>query len=50
VFCFFDEGKLVVLCNGFQKKTNKTPKREIERAVKIKKDYYDEKGKTDDWF
>ena len=34
IFCFFDEGKLVVLTNGFQKKTQKTPKREIEKAVK----------------
>lgn len=39
VFCFFDEGKLVVLANGFQKKTQKTPKSEIEKALKIKKEY-----------
>ncbi|MEO5910122.1 MAG: type II toxin-antitoxin system RelE/ParE family toxin [Pelobium sp.] len=39
VFCFFDEGKLVVLANGFQKKTQKTPKAEIEKALKIKKEY-----------
>jgi len=32
IFCFFDEGKLVVLANGFQKKTQKTPKQEIEKA------------------
>ena len=50
VFCFFDEGKLVVLCNGFQKKTSKTPKKEIERAMKIKKEYNNDKGKADDWF
>ncbi|MBD1396677.1 type II toxin-antitoxin system RelE/ParE family toxin [Pontibacter sp. JH31] len=31
IFCFFDEGKLVVLANGFQKKTQKTPKKEIEK-------------------
>jgi phage-related protein len=43
IFCFFDEGKLIVLINGFQKKTQKTPKPEIERALKIKKEYYDEK-------
>uniref|UniRef100_UPI004047E474 type II toxin-antitoxin system RelE/ParE family toxin n=1 Tax=Algoriphagus sp. TaxID=1872435 RepID=UPI004047E474 len=35
VFCFFDEGQLVVLANGFQKKTQKTPKKEIEKAIKI---------------
>lgn len=39
IFCFFDEGKLVVLANGFQKKTQKTPKQEIEKALKIKKEY-----------
>ena len=36
IFCFFDHGKLVVLVNGFQKKTQKTPKNEIETALKIK--------------
>lgn len=39
IFCFFDEGKLVILANGFQKKTQKTPKQEIEKALKIKKEY-----------
>jgi len=39
IFCFFDEGKLVVLANGFQKKTQKTPKKEIEKALKIKEEY-----------
>lgn len=43
IFCFFDEGKLVVLANGFQKKTQKTPKGEIEKALKIKKEYEKEK-------
>ena len=43
IFCFFDEGKLVVLANGFQKKTQKTPKAEIEKALKIKKEYETEK-------
>lgn len=43
IFCFFDEGKLVVLANGFQKKTQKTPKNEIEKALKIKKEYETEK-------
>jgi phage-related protein len=43
IFCFFDEGKLVVLANGFQKKTQKTPKFEIEKALKIKKEYENEK-------
>jgi phage-related protein len=43
VFCFFDNGKLVILLNGFQKKTQKTPKGEIERALKLKVKYYIEK-------
>ena len=36
IFCFFDQGQLIVLANGFQKKTQKTPKKEIEMALKIK--------------
>lgn len=43
IFCFFDQDKLVVLANGFQKRTQKTPKQEIEKALKIKKEYEDEK-------
>ncbi len=36
IFCFFDRGKLIVLTNGFQKKAKKTPKQEIETALRIK--------------
>lgn len=43
VFCFFDEGKLVILLNGFQKKTQKTPPKEIEKAAKLMDEYYAEK-------
>ncbi len=43
VFCFFDQGQLVVLVNGFQKKSHKTPRKEIEKALKIKEDYETEK-------
>ena len=43
IFCFFDQGKIVVLANSFQKKTQKTPKKEIEKALKIKKQYENEK-------
>ena len=43
IFCFFDKGQLIVLANGFQKKTQKTPKSEIEKALKIKKEYETEK-------
>ncbi len=41
VFCFFDSGRLVILLNGFQKKTRKTPKNEIEKAVTLMKEYYE---------
>jgi phage-related protein len=43
VFSFFDKGQLIILVNGFQKKSQKTPKKEIEKAEKLKKEYYDEK-------
>ncbi len=43
IFSFFDESNLIVTLNGFQKKTNKTPKSEIEKAHKIKKEYFNEK-------
>jgi phage-related protein len=45
VFCFPDKGKLVVLVNGFQKKTQKTPKSEIDFAEKLKKEYFNEKAR-----
>ena len=45
VFSFFDKWQLIVLVNGFQKKTQKTPKNEIELAEKLKKQYFDEKDK-----
>ena len=43
IFCFFDQEKLIVLANGFQKKSQKTPKQEIEKALKIKKEYEEER-------
>lgn len=45
VFSFFDKGNLVVLVNGFQKKTQKTPKAEIKLAEKLKKEYLKDKYK-----
>jgi phage-related protein len=44
IFCFFDEGRLVIVANGFQKKSQKTPKTELDRALKIKKEYEHEKS------
>ena len=43
VFFIFDEGEIVVLFNGFKKKTQKTPQGEIEKAIKIKEAYYADK-------
>ena len=45
VFSFFDKGNLVVLVNGFHKKTQKTPKAEIKLAEKLKKEYLEDKYK-----
>ncbi|MEO6981220.1 MAG: type II toxin-antitoxin system RelE/ParE family toxin [Mucilaginibacter sp.] len=39
IFSFFDKGNLVVLGNAFQKKTQKTPRQEIEKALKIMEEY-----------
>lgn len=43
IFCFFDNGRLVILLNGFQKKTQKTPKSEIEKAITLMNEYYGNK-------
>lgn len=43
IFCCFDEGKLVVLFNGFQKKTQKTPAKEIKKAAAIMREYFEMK-------
>ena len=42
IFSFFDKGYLVVLGNAFQKKTQKTPKQELEKAIKIMEEYKNE--------
>jgi len=44
VFCFFDKGKLVILLNGFTKKTQKTPKKEIDKALRLMQEYYEDKN------
>ena len=43
VFFIFDGGNVVVLFNGFQKKTQKTPENEIKMAIRIKGEYYADK-------
>lgn len=45
IFCFFDGNKFVILLTGFQKKTQKTPPTEINRAVRLMNEYYEEKRK-----
>lgn len=45
IFCCFDEGSLIVLFNGFQKKSQKTPQKEIDKALRIKAEYFEEKYK-----
>jgi putative component of toxin-antitoxin plasmid stabilization module len=45
VFCCFDEGNLVILLSGFQKKTQKTPQKEIDKAERLRKEYFDGKKK-----
>jgi len=44
IFCCFNKGNLVVLLNSFQKKTQKTPKNEIDLALKLKEEYFNSKA------
>jgi phage-related protein len=46
IFCCFDKENLVVLFNGFQKKMQKTPRKEIEFALKLKDEYFNLKNKS----
>ena len=45
IFCCLDKGNLVVLFNAFQKKTQKTPNSELEKAIRLKKEYFSTKTK-----
>ena len=44
IFSFFDKGNLIILGNAFRKKSRKTPMKELEKAVKIKEEYFNEKA------
>ena len=44
IFCFFDEGQLVILTNCFEKKSQKTPKKHLDLAIKLKKEYFNNKS------
>ena len=46
IFCCFDEDNIVVLFNAFQKKTDKTPSNEIDKAKRIMKEYFELKKKN----
>ncbi len=41
LFFIYDGNTIIILLNGFKKKTQKTPKNEIEKALKLKKEYYE---------
>ena len=43
VFCCFDKGNLVVLFQGFQKKSQKTPQAQIDFAKKLMNEYFIDK-------
>lgn len=44
IFCCFDKENIVILFNGFQKKTRKTPLKEIQTAAKLKEMYFNSKN------
>ena len=48
IFCCFDKGNLVVLFNGLQKKSQKTPKKEIDLALKLKDEYFNSKKQSNE--
>lgn len=43
IFCCFDEGKLVILFNGYQKKSQKAPAGEIKKAQAAMRKYLQSK-------
>ena len=45
VLCFFDKGRIIITTHGFKKKRDKTPKREIERAERMREEYLERKNK-----
>ncbi len=45
IFCCFDQGQLIIIFNAFQKKSQKTPKKEIEKAMRLKQEYFEHKNK-----
>lgn len=48
VFCCFDKGNLVILFNGFQKKTQKTPSSQLDKAEALMKKYFEQKQQANE--
>lgn len=48
IFCCFDRGYVVILFNGFQKKSQKTPAEELDLATKLMKEYFELKTKDNE--
>ncbi len=46
IFCTFDQGELVVIFNAFHKKTQKTPKAELKKAISLMHEYFEQKRKA----
>jgi len=40
VFCFFDRNNRLIIINGFLKKSSNTPKKELQKAMRIRKEYF----------
>lgn len=45
IFCFFDDRSVVVLTHGFMKKSQKTPRSEIEKAEACRRDFLERRIK-----
>jgi phage-related protein len=44
IFFIYDGDTIVVLFNCFKKKTQRAPNSEIEKAIKLKNEYYEQEG------
>ena len=45
IMFIYDGNAIVILLNAFRKKTQKTPRLEIDRAIRLKNEYYEYKGR-----
>lgn len=44
IFCFFDEGRLIILLHALQKKRQKLPRKDIVKAKKLRSKYYEDQN------